>query len=142
MNFPLITHPKRTWSYMVFAYIFLAAVLPMWLLMQPRDLHDNLYVCRHDHRCCCWTACCTSDNEPADVTPVSTMKNPVTCSRSLFVTVACGAVSGFHSLVSSGTSSKTISNEKDMQKVGYGAMVFGKSSGCSGSVCCRCRRFC
>ena len=41
----------------------------------------------------------------------------------LFVTVACGAVSGFHSLVSSGTSSKTISNEKDMLKVGYGAMV-------------------
>ena len=41
----------------------------------------------------------------------------------LFVTVACGAVSGFHSLVSSGTSSKTIANEKDMQKVGYGAMV-------------------
>ena len=41
----------------------------------------------------------------------------------LFVTVACGAVSGFHSLVSSGTSSKTISNEKDMLKVGYGAMI-------------------
>lgn len=41
----------------------------------------------------------------------------------LFVTVACGAVSGFHSLVSSGTSSKTISNERDMLKVGYGAMV-------------------
>ena len=41
----------------------------------------------------------------------------------LFVTVACGAVSGFHSLVSSGTSSKTIANEKDMLKVGYGAMV-------------------
>ena len=41
----------------------------------------------------------------------------------LFVTVACGAVSGFHSLVSSGTSSKTIENEKDMLKVGYGAMI-------------------
>ena len=41
----------------------------------------------------------------------------------LFVTVACGAVSGFHSLVSSGTSSKTVNNEKDMLKVGYGAMV-------------------
>ena len=41
----------------------------------------------------------------------------------LFVTVACGAVSGFHSLVSSGTSSKTISSEKDMPMVGYGAMV-------------------
>ena len=41
----------------------------------------------------------------------------------LFVTVACGAVSGFHSLVSSSTSSKTVENEKDMLKVGYGAMV-------------------
>ena len=41
----------------------------------------------------------------------------------MFITVACGAVSGFHSLVSSGTSSKTVENEKDMLKVGYGAMV-------------------
>ena len=41
----------------------------------------------------------------------------------LFVTVACGAVSGFHSLVSSGTSSKAITNEKDMPKVGFGAML-------------------
>ena len=41
----------------------------------------------------------------------------------LFVTVACGAVSGFHSLVSSGTSSKTVANEKDMLKVGYGAII-------------------
>ena len=41
----------------------------------------------------------------------------------LFVTIACGAVSGFHSLVSSGTSSKTVSNEKDMLFVGYGAMI-------------------
>ena len=41
----------------------------------------------------------------------------------LFVTIACGAVSGFHSLVSSGTSSKTVSNEKDMPMIGYGAMV-------------------
>ena len=44
-------------------------------------------------------------------------------SYSVCYAVACGAVSGFHSLVSSGTSSKTISNEKDMLKVGYGAMV-------------------
>ena len=40
----------------------------------------------------------------------------------LFITIACGAVSGFHSLVSSGTSSKTVSNEKDMLCVGYGSM--------------------
>ena len=41
----------------------------------------------------------------------------------LFITIACGAVSGFHSLVSSGTSSKTVSNEKDMLCVGYGSMM-------------------
>ena len=41
----------------------------------------------------------------------------------LFITIACGAVSGFHSLVSSGTSSKTVSNEKDMLFIGYGSML-------------------
>ena len=48
---------------------------------------------------------------------------PMWLLKQLFVTVACGAVSGFHSLVSSGTSSKTVENEKDMLKVGYGAMI-------------------
>ena len=60
----------------------------------------------------------------------------------LFVTVACGAVSGFHSLVSSGTSSKTVENEKDMLKVGYGAMVLESLSGCPGPLRCRCCRCC
>ena len=84
MNVPLVTS-KATWTYLVFAYIFLAAVLPMWLLMQPRDFMTTFMFAG--------------------------------------MILACGAVSGFHSLVSSGTSSKTIANEKDMQKVGYGAMV-------------------
>lgn len=56
----------------------------------------------------------------------------------LFVTIACGAVSGFHSLVSSGTSSKTISNEKDMPMVGYGAMVVESLLGVIALDCCWC----
>ena len=56
----------------------------------------------------------------------------------LFVTVACGAVSGFHSLVSSGTSSKTVANEKDMLKVGYGAMVLESLLAVLASLCSRC----
>ena len=56
----------------------------------------------------------------------------------LFVTVACGAVSGFHSLVSSGTSSKTVTNEKDMLKVGYGAMVLESLLAVHRPVRCRC----
>lgn len=60
----------------------------------------------------------------------------------LFVTVACGAISGFHSLVSSDTSSKTIANEKDMLKVGYGAMVLESLLGRCRSLRCRCCCIC
>ena len=66
MNFPLIAS-KTTWSYIVFAYIFLAAVLPIWLLMQPRDYMTTFMFAGMHHRRCCWSVCCTSYNEPANV---------------------------------------------------------------------------
>ena len=121
MNCPL-EFSKDTWSYITFVYIFFAAVLPMWLLKQPRDYMTTfmfigmiagavvgLFVAH-----------------PSMNLPVYTGFNNETLGTMfpiLFVTVACGAVFGFHSLVSSGTSSKTISNEKDMPKVGFGAML-------------------
>ena len=121
MNVPLVTS-KATWTYLVFAYIFLAAVLPMWLLMQPRDFMTTfmfagmilgavvgLVVAHPKMNLPMYTGFHNATS--GDLFPI------------LFVTVACGAVSGFHSLVSSGTSSKTISNEKDMPMVGYGAMI-------------------
>ena len=121
MNCPLIT-TKANWSYMVFAYIFLAAVLPMWLLMEPRDLMTTfmfagmiigavvgLLVAQPAMNLAPYTG--FHNEKSGDLFPI------------LFVTVACGAVSGFHSLVSSGTSSKAITNEKDMPKVGFGAML-------------------
>ncbi|MFR8330114.1 MAG: carbon starvation protein A [Clostridium fessum] len=121
MNCPLIT-TKANWSYMVFAYIFLAAVLPMWLLMEPRDLMTTfmfagmiigavvgLLVAHPAMNLAPYTG--FYNEKSGDLFPI------------LFVTVACGAVSGFHSLVSSGTSSKAITNEKDMPKVGFGAML-------------------
>ena len=117
-----ITATKDTWSYLTFAYIFLAAVLPMWLLMQPRDYMTTfmfagmilgavigLLVAHPKMNLPAFTG--FHNDTLGDLFPI------------LFVTVACGAVSGFHSLVSSGTSSKTVSNEKDMLKVGYGAMI-------------------
>lgn len=121
MAFPLAAG-KDTWSYLTFAYIFMAAVLPMWLLMQPRDYMTTFMFAGM----IIGAAAGLAVAHPSMNLPVYTgFKNasmgdmfPI-----LFVTVACGAVSGFHSLVSSGTSSKTISNEKDMLKVGYGAMV-------------------
>ena len=121
MACPLI-FAKTTWSYITFVYIFFAAVLPMWLLKQPRD-HMTTFM---------FVAMIVGAvlglivNHPVMNLPVFTGFTNAklgTMFPILFVTVACGAVSGFHSLVSSGTSSKTVTNEKDMLKVGYGAMV-------------------
>ena len=121
MNAPIILG-KAGWSYITFVYIFFAAVLPMWMLKQPRDYMTTFMF-----------GAMIAGAVIGLVVAHPTMNLPVftgfnneklgTMFPILFVTVACGAVSGFHSLVSSGTSSKTVDNEKDMLKVGYGAMV-------------------
>lgn len=121
MNFPVILG-KEMWVYIAFIYIFLAAVLPMWFVMQPRDYMSTfMFVGMIVGAVLGLLLAHPTMNLPA----FTGFQNESlgTLFPILFVTVACGAVSGFHSLVSSGTSSKTISNEKDMLKVGYGAMV-------------------
>ena len=121
MNFPVILG-KEMWVYIAFIYIFLAAVLPMWFVMQPRDYMSTfMFIGMIAGAVLGLIFAHPTMNLPA----YTGFNNESlgTLFPILFVTVACGAVSGFHSLVSSGTSSKTISNEKDMLKVGYGAMV-------------------
>ena len=121
MNCPLI-FGKAAWSYITFVYIFFAAVLPMWLLKQPRDYMTTfMFICMIAGAVVGLVVAHPTMNLP--VFTGFTNETLGTMFPILFVTVACGAVSGFHSLVSSGTSSKTIENEKDMPKVGYGAMV-------------------
>ena len=112
---------KSTWIYIVMAYLFLASVMPMWLLMEPRDYMTTFMLLGMiigavvgviaEHPTMKLNAFSGFNVDGSYLFPT------------LFVTIACGAVSGFHSLVSSGTSSKTISNEKDMPMVGYGALV-------------------
>ena len=121
MAMPLIAG-KEAWIYITFIYIFFAAVLPMWLLKQPRDYMTTFMFIGMIAGAVLGLLVA----HPTMNLPVYTGFNNAslgTLFPILFVTVACGAVSGFHSLVSSGTSSKTVSNEKDMLKVGYGAMV-------------------
>ena len=121
MHFPLILS-KAAWSYITFVYIFFAAVLPMWLLKQPRDYMTTfMFIGMIAGAVIGLLVAHPTMNLP--VFTGFTNEKLGTLFPILFVTVACGAVSGFHSLVSSGTSSKTIENEKDMTKVGYGAMV-------------------
>lgn len=121
MHFPIILS-KDAWSYITFVYIFFAAVLPMWLLKQPRDYMTTfMFIGMIAGAVIGLLVAHPTMNLP--VFTGFTNDKLGTLFPILFVTVACGAVSGFHSLVSSGTSSKTIENEKDMPKVGYGAMV-------------------
>ena len=120
MAFPVYLN-KMQWLLVVFAYIFFAAVVPMWILMQPRDYLSSFLL----------IFMILGAVVGIFITQPSMNLKPVTSFNvngkmlfpMLFVTIACGAVSGFHSLVSSGTSSKQIRNEKDMLPVGYGAMV-------------------
>ncbi len=114
-------YDAQTWRYVVFAYCFIASVLPMWLLKHPRDYLSvflllgmilggavGIIVANPEIQMPMFAGW-TVKNQP--LFPI------------LFITIACGAVSGFHSLVSSGTSSKSIANERDMLTVGYGAML-------------------
>ena len=121
-------NPIVIWTLLLLAYCFMASILPVWLLLQPRDLVNSqqLYVALALLAAGVLIASLTgqadlfasaepiSSTIPADAPPILPF---------LFVTIACGACSGFHCLVSSGTSSKQISSEGDAQAVGYGAML-------------------
>lgn len=120
IEFPIYAD-SETWRYIVFAYLFAAAVVPMWLLKQPRDYLSmflligmilggviGVFVKNPDVNLPAFVG---FEVKGLDLFPM------------LFVTIACGAVSGFHSLVSSSTSSKMVANEQDMRLVGYGSMA-------------------
>lgn len=121
LNFPLYA-VGSLWHVIIFVYILVASVVPVWALLQPRDyLNSYLLVAMILAAVVGIVVTNPSVNLPAftgfyvegagNLFPI------------LFVTIACGAVSGFHSLVSSGTSSKQIKNEKDMLPVSFGGML-------------------
>ncbi len=112
---------KSAWIYIVMAYLFLASVMPMWLLMQPRDYMTTFMLLGMIIGAVVGVVVAHPTMQLNAYNGFNVGGNYLF--PTLFVTIACGAVSGFHSLVSSGTSSKTIRNEKDMPMVGYGAMV-------------------
>lgn len=120
MAFPIYLN-KMQWLLVIFAYIFVAAVVPMWILMQPRDYLSSFLLIFMIVGAVIGVVTANPDMNLPMVT--SWNVNGKMLFPTLFVTIACGAISGFHSLVSSGTSSKQIKNEKDMLPVGYGSMV-------------------
>lgn len=127
IEFPLIFSSNpiisvRVWTYIVFVYIFIASVTPVWILLQPRDYLNSfllymlvigafigLLIKNPMVQYPAFVA--WSDPKLGFIFPI------------LFVTVACGAISGFHSLVSSGTTAKQLNNERDARIIGFGGML-------------------
>lgn len=120
LKFPMFLS-LDVWHIFVFVYIFIASVVPVWILLQPRDyLNSYLLVVMIVASVIGVFVANPQINLPAFVgfEVDGSYLFPI-----LFVTIACGAVSGFHSLVSSGTASKQIKNEKDMLPVSFGSML-------------------
>ena len=111
----------ETWVLILLVYAFAASILPVWALLQPRDYLNSLllylglgasyiglFVLQPSF------AAPAVDTQPAGAPPIFPF---------VFIVIACGAVSGFHGLVSSGTTSKQIDKETDAVPIGYGGMV-------------------
>ncbi|MDT8284081.1 MAG: carbon starvation protein A [Thermovirgaceae bacterium] len=113
----------NTWRLILAAYVFLASVLPVWLLLQPRDYLASfmLYFSVLLGAIGMIFGGKFTSNLPAFTGFHAGGSNYLW--PMLFVIVACGAISGFHSLVGSGTTSKQLRSEKDAQLVGYGSML-------------------
>lgn len=118
---------RQFWLVFVFIYIMIACVTPVWALLQPRDyLNSYLLIAMMLMAFVGIIIFQPAMNLPVFTSfkIVNTTTNTVSyLFPTLFVTIACGAVSGFHSLVSSGTASKQIKNEKAMLPVSFGAML-------------------
>lgn len=118
---PFLKFSTNVWLYLVFLYILIASVTPVQYLLQPRDyLNSYLLVAMIAAAVIGIFVSNPTMNLPAftGFTAATGSLFPI-----LFVTVACGAVSGFHSLVSSETASKQVKNENDMLPISYGAML-------------------
>jgi len=113
--------PKVIWFFFLMAYCLLATVLPVWFLLQPRDyLSSTITYAGIIVGIVAIFAAHAPVNAPAHVAFVSD-KGPLW--PMLFIIVACGAISGFHSLVSSGTTVKQLANERQGLPIAYGSMI-------------------
>lgn len=126
INLPVYCN-RNFWLVFVFVYIMIACVTPVWALLQPRDyLNSYLLIAMMLMAFVGIIIYSPAMNLPAFTAFTIVNETAGTTSYlfpTLFVTIACGAVSGFHSLVSSGTASKQIKNEKAMLPVSFGAML-------------------
>ena len=123
-----VSNPVVAWTIILLSYCAIASVLPVWLLLQPRDYVNShqLFVALFLLVVGLMVASFTGKADLVASTPAVTQSLPQGTPPIwpfLFITIACGAISGFHCLVSSGTSSKQCSCETDALSIGYGSML-------------------
>lgn len=111
----------NTWIFILAIYIFIASTAPVWILLQPRDYLNSFLLYAMMAGAILGLVIYQPEIKLEAVT--SFKVNGQYLFPMLFVTVACGAISGFHSLVGSGTTSKQLDNEADAKKIGYGGML-------------------
>jgi carbon starvation protein len=114
--------PEKTWDIFLIAYCFAASTTPVWILLQPRDYLSSFLLYAS---VLAGFAGIVAGGFPARFPSFAAWYDPHLGSLFpiLFITVACGACSGFHAVVASGTSSKQIDKETDARLIGYGAML-------------------
>lgn len=122
LKFPIYLS-KNFWLGFVFIYIIIASVTPVWILLQPRDYLNSFLLY---FMILAAFIGIVFTNPTINLPSFTGMKNSFNGQfvfPYLFITVACGAISGFHSLIGSGTTSKQLNNEKDAKLIGYGSML-------------------
>lgn len=120
LKFPIYL-PGTTWMYILGFYILVASVTPVWILLQPRDYLSSFLL--YGMMIVAVVGVCAANPSLELPAFVGFEVNGQYLFPVLFVTIACGAISGFHSLISSGTTAKQINNEKDAKIIGYGGML-------------------
>ena len=123
---------RYTWIILIFAYTWFASRLPVWLLLQPRD-YLNSYQLFIALGVIFVGIAVGFDRVVAPAVNTNIPEGSPSWFPFLFVTIACGAISGFHCLVASGTSSKQLDNEEDARYIGYGGAL-GEGALALGSI--------
>jgi carbon starvation protein len=122
----LFDHEGLTLAWFVIGYGFLAAILPVWLLLAPRDYLSTFMKLGTIFLLAVAIVLLRPEIKMPALTQFIDGSGPIfggSIFPFVFITIACGAVSGFHSLISSGTTPKLIANERDIRMIGYGGMV-------------------
>ena len=122
---------RTAWIVFIGIYIAVASLVPVWILLQPRDyLSSFLLYAMMALALIGIVASAITGNATFNIPAFTGWKTGLgTMFPALFITVACGACSGFHSLISTGTSSKQLDNEKNAKAIGYGSMLIESALG-------------